>query len=409
MDERHQSRLGRTLSLGQTQTSRGAGTKPDRARGYLHLLGDSEAQLLQTFRGMIPSITARLSQESTKALPVESLPLLWGVNLTEESAASNILLLKFLRAADMDIEAAATRLLETMKFRVEGDINALPGVQMLEHFQGHDSFGGRDVEGRPVMISRYGNMDNDLVFGNADEFVRYRLQMMEKAMAQLNFACGAAEDLCQIHDYSGVPLLFKSEEVKGSVSAMAKVLSAHYPETKGVTIFVKFPLAFAKLFQAFSSFIPEKTRKKFVILSDSDQGLLFKYIQPEFVPERLGGMMIDQQQQQQQRLANVACHEVSVSPRSCTEVVLQEMPSAGAAIAWELRACSQDVDYEIVFVPHGEAPEVVVTMQQRLAAKDGVVSGEYTSQEAGTLVCKFRNPKGWFQDRLCLFRASAID
>jgi len=396
------------LSLGRTEMLQGEGTKPDRSRSYLHLLGDAEASLLQAFRGMMPSITDRVFQESNKAKAAGSLPLLWGVNLTEENAASNILLLKFLRAADMDLQAAATRLLETMKFRADNDINALPSTQLLEHFQGHDTFGRLDVEGRPVLISRYGNMDNDLVFGNADEFVRYRLKTMEKAMAQLSFERGAAEDLCQIHDYSGVPLLFKSDEVKASVSAMAKVLSAHYPETKGVTIFVKFPVVFSKLFQAFSTFIPEKTRKKFVILSDSDQALLFKYIRPEVVPEHLGGMLVDRPKQQQ-RLADVTCNEVSLRPRSSSEVVLQKVPAAGAAVAWELRVCSQEVDYEIAFVPQGEVPEVLVTAKQLLAAQDGVVSGEYTSQEAGTLVCRFTNKRGWFQERLCLFRASAIE
>ena len=47
----------------------------------------------------------------------------------------------------------------------------------------------------------------------------------------------------------GVNLFVKTSEVKECIAEMTKVFSAHYPETKGKTLFVKFPSVFSKLFQ----------------------------------------------------------------------------------------------------------------------------------------------------------------
>uniref|UniRef100_A0A7S4Q212 CRAL-TRIO domain-containing protein n=1 Tax=Alexandrium monilatum TaxID=311494 RepID=A0A7S4Q212_9DINO len=281
----------RVLSLGSggsRDTSRSSKQlarerQADVSRCYLHLLGEKEEALLQAMRERVPAVVSA-TREQSSAAKEEHLKI-WGVDVEAPSVALDMVLLKYLRAEDLDVERAAKRLAETLQFRVDSTLDALVDEELPEHFQGHDTIDGVDADGRPLMISRYGQMDNDKVFGDPDAFVRYRLQVMEKAMAKLRFEPGAPEDLCQVHDYSGVNLLFKSNEVKAGIAAMTKVFSAHYPETKGKTIFVKFPLLFSKLFQAFSVFIPEKTRKKFIILGEADQPLLFDHVPPEVVPE----------------------------------------------------------------------------------------------------------------------------
>merc|ERR1719272_2204758 len=114
---------------------------------------------------------------------------------------------------------------------------------------------------------------------------------MEKAINLLKWEPGAPEDLLQVHDYSGVPLLGHPPEVKQGVTAVSKVFGEHYPELKGKTIFVNFPRAFTGMFKAFSVLIPERTRKKFCVLADNDQYALFEHVPAEFVPEALGGLL----------------------------------------------------------------------------------------------------------------------
>lgn len=362
------------------------------AQCYLHLLGEAEAELLAALRAKLPAVLAAAGEHST----------IWGVELSRASDAADVVLLKFLRAADLSVGAAAERLLATLRFRAERGIDGPRALDLAPHFQGHDTVEGTDAEGRPVMISRYGGMDNDLVFGDAEAFIDYRIRIMEEAVRRVPFKRGAAEDLCQVHDYSGVPLLFKTAEVKNCIAAMTKTFGEHYPETKGKTIFVNFPAAFSKLFQAFCVFLPEKTRKKFLILGESDQALLFEHLRPEAVPESLGGML---------RAGGEAagpCTAASVRPGATEEVVLSEVGSP-ADIAWELRVCAQEASYELFFAPADGGLEVAVRAsapREPLQAKDGIVAGTFHAPQAGALRCRFKNDKGWLQSRLCLCRAA---
>lgn len=376
---------------------------PSRESCYLHLLGPAEVRLLAALRAEVPAV-----------VDAAGLSSIWGVALLPETEASDVVLLKFLRAAGLDAGAAAKRLESTLRYRREHDVDGLQAVDLGKHFHGHDDVGGRDSEGRPVMVSRYGQMDNDKVFGNREAFVRYRCKIMEQALVQLSFEKGAPEDLCQVHDYTGIPLLFKTAEVKGAIEAMSSVFSEHYPETKGKTIFVNFPVAFSRIFQAFSMFLPERTRKKFLIFGESDQGLLFQHLSPEVVPEALGGLLRpggggDLDVHGDGKVA--PCSVVEVSAGAVEEATLQHL-TFPATVAWEIRVCTLDIDYEVVFQPSDGSPaEVVQASATRgpLQAAHGVVSGRYSATRAGVLKCRFRNDRAWFQSKLCLCRAGVVD
>lgn len=394
--------------------SRGASShqsKAERENCYLHKLGEAEAQKLAELRALAPRLVAGVLEQWPSWRPE-----VWGVDLRERSEASDVLLLKFLRAADVDVGRAAERLRDTLRFRAEEQIGQLAGEALPAHFVGHDTIGGPDVDGRPVMISRYGQMQNDRVFGDTDAFVKYRLQVMEKAMAELNFSSGAPEDLCQVHDYSGVPLLFKTPEVKKGVAAMTEVFSAHYPETKGKTIFVNFPAVFSKLFQAFSVFIPERTRNKFLILAEDDHEGLFRHISPARVPEALGGLMRPTEDPEATAQLTAAAEVVTVGPRTSREVDLLEFHEPGQQSSWELRVCSLDLSsYELRFFPKGsssgsgdEASSELVAGSQGLKASEGVVSGTFRSSQAGTLRCLFNNESSWLRSKTCLCRAQLL-
>lgn len=301
---------------------------------------------------------------------------------------------------------AAERIVETLVFRADCQIDALKDAELPKCYQGHDVISGYDVEGRPVMISRFGKMNLEEVFGDVEAFVRYRAKLMEMAISKLSFKKGEPEDLTQVHDYSGVPLLFQTSQVKGAVSAVTKVFAEHYPETKGVTIFVNFPNAFASMWKAFSVFIPERTLKKFQILGERDQEQLFKFIAPEVVPEAIGGMLGTNG-------LSGPCKSLTVRAR-CTEEVPLMKVSKPCSIEWELRVCYWDISYELHFIAEGSnagyagsgsEPELVAKSEGMLEATAGVVSGVYEAKVPGELKCKFINNGAWFKSRLCLARA----
>jgi len=259
--------------------------------------------------------------------------------------------------------------------------------------------------GRPLLLSRFGSMDIQQVFSDVEQFVRYRVQVMEKAMSKLSFKKDEPGTLCQIHDYSGVPLSF-GNNVRSSVKAVSKILEQHYPETKGKTVFVNFPPSFVTVFNAFAVFIPERTKSKFLILGFKDHETLFKLIAPENVPDFVGGMC-----RRPPGPLNGPCTAVWVRPKGREEVRGYEATES-CTVAWELRVCFDDIAYEVVFVPEGSSDNVIVQANQpeRLAlASEGIVFGTWETSGAGSLIFRLSNTRAWFRYRYCLCRAGRIE
>lgn len=374
----------------------------DLSKCYLHNLGEKEAQLLQELRSRVPSLVARVRAESTEAAALEKMTI-WKQDVEGDSDGTNMMLLKFIRAEELNVDTAAERIVQTLIFRAECKLDELAESELPEHFHGHDFIGSTDSQGRPVVISRFGGMEPDKVFSDVEAFVRYRAQLMEKLIAQFKWERGTPEDLCQIHDYSGVQVSsVTNKDVKMGVSSLSKVFGEHYPEFKGKTIFLNFPKAFVKVFQAFTVLIPERTRQKFLILGDNDHATLFETLRPECVPEVLGGMLQDPPSALQ-----CPCHVVTIKARATEEVLAAEVHSP-ALVLWELRVCYAEVAYQVAFLPAdgGEEDDVRRTEpKEYLQAPDGIVSGEYSAKVPGKLVIRFLNEGAWFKSRLGVCRA----
>lgn len=376
----------------------------DLSHCYLHTLGDEESAKLESLRSHIPAIAQKVRAESAEAANCSKLTI-WRVDVEAKSDASDIVLLKFLRAEDLDVDKAAERVAQTLIFRADCRIDELAASELPEQFRGHDSVSGRDDDGRPVMISRFGNMDIDKVFGNTEMFVRYRAKIMEQAIGLLPFEKGTAEDLCQVHDYSGVLSSMYKTEVKSGVGAISKVFAEHYPEFKGKTIFMNFPAVFSGPFKAFAALLPERTRKKFIILGKDDHEALFEHVNPALIPAVLGGLLEDPPSK-----VSAPAKTLRIGRGGTEEVTLVEFSEAprGATVRWELRVCTLEVKYQVVFVPAGGAPEEVIQASdpsQNLKAEDGVVGGEWTVSGPGKVMCRFVNDRAWFKSRLCVCRA----
>mmetsp|Transcript_40470 Transcript_40470/g.101645 ORF Transcript_40470/g.101645 Transcript_40470/m.101645 type:complete len:381 (-) Transcript_40470:41-1183(-) len=378
----------------------------DLSKAYLNTLGDAEAKKLADLRSRLPLITAKAREASAEAAAVpEGGFTLWRVRIEEQSDASDIVLLKYLRAEELDVDKAQERVVQTLVFRADCKIDELAEAELPEYFQGHDFITGVDEGGRPIMISRFGGMDIEKVFGDAEAFVRYRAKLMENAIALLKFERGAPEDLTQVHDYSGVLTTMFNSNVKNGVTAISKVFSEHYPEFKGKTLFVNFPAVFSKPFQAFAALMPERTRKKFMILGQDDHLALFEHLGPGLVPDALGGLLREPRSQ-----LSGPGHAVMVKARDTADVAALELVGAGT-VAWELRVCTYEVSYEVVFAAQGSGEEEVIAKSEQgqyLKAEDGVVAGQWTAGSAGSVRFRFRNECAWFKRRVCACRAELM-
>jgi hypothetical protein len=379
------------------------GSMVDLSNCYLDHLGTDEEKLLAQLRQRVPEIIERAKGESEDVAALTEFTI-WQKDITVPCDASDMILLKYLRAEELNLDKATDRLVATLVFRAECQIDQLADAEMPDHFKGHDELTGYDASGCPIVISRFGKMDLPLVFGDVEAFVRYRAKIMEMAMRRLKFERGTAEELCQVHDYSGVPLVGMPPEVKQGVTAVSKVFGEHYPETKGKTIFVNFPSVFGKLWKAFSGVIPERTRNKFVILGQGDVLALFEHLRPEVLPEALGGLL-----QAPPSSLTAAAHVVTIKARATEEAVCTKAEGP-CAILWELRVCgANEVSYEVIFKPSREDAEDEIVQKSEskkfLTAEQGIVSGQYDAKEAGELRIRFRNECAWFKSRVCACRA----
>lgn len=375
----------------------------DLARCHLHTLGDAEKAKLDALRECLPKALAS-GRDQSEELKAKDKLTLWKANLEVQDDASDIVLLKYLRAEELDVQKAAERIKATMVFRADCCVDGLKDAEMPDHFLGHDFVTGCDADGRPIMISRFGGMDIEKVFGDAEAFIRYRTKVMEQAIDLLTFKKGAAEDLCQVHDYSGVMTSMFNSDVKNGVTAISKIFGEHYPEFKGKTLFVNFPAVFSKPFKAMCALLPERTRKKFAILGQDDFEALFEHVSPDLCPVVLGGLF-----QEPKSKLTVPGQCVVVKARDAADILLCRV-DAPAKIAWELRVCSYEVAFEVVFIPDGgEECEIQKNKAgEYLKVEDGVVSGEWSANAAGEVRCRLRNECAWFKRRVCTCRAGPV-
>ncbi|KAF2445133.1 CRAL/TRIO domain-containing protein [Karstenula rhodostoma CBS 690.94] len=199
---------------------------------------------------------------------------------------TKLILQKFLRANQNDLDKAKQQLLDTLKWRKEFD----PAKAASEMFE-KSRFEGLGwilrVEGVPestnksdvVTFNIYGAVkDNKKTFGDLDAFLRWRVGLMERSVQKLDLSAatqpipnfGAGPDPyqgIQVHDYLQVSFLRQDPLVKAATKKTIEVLGRYYPETLSRKFFVNVPLVMGWAYQAVKMIVSKETAKKFTVLS----------------------------------------------------------------------------------------------------------------------------------------------
>ncbi|PIA14997.1 CRAL/TRIO domain-containing protein, partial [Coemansia reversa NRRL 1564] len=212
--------------------------------GKAQQFSEDMVKLINELRAQLPDIVEDAGKASTK--PVNA--SLWGIPLLSESDSEtperdlrlDVILAKFVKARNNDVEKAREMLTNTLKWRAEFGVDGI-----LEETFPEDVFGkvgylyGHDTAGRPVTYNFYGGLDNKLVFGDLDRFLRWRVQLHERGMQQLDFVDVA--DMLQVHDYEGVGLLSYDKFARTASRATVQLMTDNYPETLNTKIFANVP------------------------------------------------------------------------------------------------------------------------------------------------------------------------
>ncbi|KAJ7252470.1 CRAL/TRIO domain-containing protein [Mycena rebaudengoi] len=251
-----------------------------------------EWKALAEFRKTIPNSLAKAYLEKPDAKT--SAITLWGVRIDPTNlvdARVSVVLMKFLRARNLNPTAASEMFVATLRWRDEFNVDAA----MKEEFP-QDVFGklghifGKDKQGRPVVYNVYGGQDIDAVFGDVDRFLRWRVAFMEKSVEMLDFT--TVDQMLQIHDYAGVSSSSRTPASKAAASQASNIFSSHYPELLYKKFFVNVPGYMAWLFWVFKAILPSATVAKMSVVGTGPRPIgkaLLPLVAADELPTRYGG------------------------------------------------------------------------------------------------------------------------
>jgi hypothetical protein len=169
-----------------------------------------------------------------------------------------LILQKFLRANGNDISKAFSQLKDTMVWRkgffsADGEsskgwsdekFKGIGYVTTIKHKSGKE---------KVVCWNVYGaTKDLKKTFGNLDEFIRWRVNLMEESLKRLKLEeatepipdYGKGEDpymSLQVHDYMNVSYLRLPSEVRAATKKTIQMFARYYPETLERKFFVFVP------------------------------------------------------------------------------------------------------------------------------------------------------------------------
>ncbi|KII87493.1 hypothetical protein PLICRDRAFT_699853 [Plicaturopsis crispa FD-325 SS-3] len=289
-----ESKVEETKAGGETKAEEKE--KPEPQNALTEKFTADEWKALKEFRADIPNILAAAFPDEGDAALAAGPLVLWGVTISPEpaDARASVILMKFLRARNLNPSAARDMLVATLRWRASFKADTVATESFPEDVFGGLGYNyGKDKEGRPVTYNLYGAAAKDVagVFGDIQRFLRWRVSLMEKSIALLDFT--TTDQVIQVHDYAGVSLLSSRDpNSKAAAREATSIFSDYYPEFLARKFFINVPSLLSWIFWAFTPLISAATRAKMRVVSGGTHGIkkaLGEVIADGEIPKRYGG------------------------------------------------------------------------------------------------------------------------
>lgn len=326
--------------------------------GYKNDLNTLQAEALKTFQGRLETDITPLREDGKSII-------LWGVELVPNAPKVDVILLKFLRAREFKVEEAATMLINCIKWRKEFGIERIFEEKYPEDITDLGFIHKTDKDGRPVMYNIYGNVKPKEVFednGGIDKFVRWRVQLMEKAILRLDME--KIEDMVIVHDYNNVSLLSMDKNTKLASKTLIALFQDNYPELLARKFFVNIPWFFESVFNVLTALASQRTKEKFVVCSKSSlREKLLVNVPVENLPTAYGGLsQLDRHLASSLNVQNTSpTHSFHsfTSQEKASDVnieqgakhTVEKEVEVGDTLVWEFTAFNNDLQFSINFIP----------------------------------------------------------
>ncbi|KAI1431783.1 CRAL-TRIO domain-containing protein [Xylaria sp. CBS 124048] len=206
-------------------------------------------------------------------------PEIWGVTLADPSThiPTQIVLQKYLNANDGDVAKAKDQLTKTLDWRKK-----MQPLELIKQSFSREKFGTLGYvttyasgDSKEIFTwNVYGNVKSiDVSFGALDEFIKWRVALMELAVQELSLATATEPitsdpdadpyKMFQVHDYKGVSFLRQAPQVKTASTETIRVFATAYPELLKEKFFVNVPAVMGFMYSFMKLFVAARTIKKF--------------------------------------------------------------------------------------------------------------------------------------------------
>ncbi|KAK8704622.1 hypothetical protein V6N13_048241 [Hibiscus sabdariffa] len=334
---------------------------------------------------------AKLEDETTRFDKDVSL---WGVPLlpSKGGEATDVVLLKFLRAREFKVNDAFEMLRNTLQWREDGNIDSVLDQEFGADLGSAAYMNGIDKEGHPICYNIYGVFaDEELyntTFGTEEKrghFLRWRFQLMEKGIRKLDLRPGGVTSLLQINDLKNSPGPSR-KELRIAMKQAVGALQDNYPEfvARNVSCLIEFTCLLRMLKLSKSKFVVARPAK----VTET----LLKYIPAEEIPVQYGGFKRENDFEFSGQDAAVSEITVKAGSTVTIEIPAQEI---GSTLMWELMVLSWEVHYKAEFVPSDEGSYTIIVQKSKKMVSQsqeaGPIRSTFINNETGKLVLSIDN------------------
>ncbi|KAK4347392.1 hypothetical protein RND71_033731 [Anisodus tanguticus] len=320
---------------------------------------------------------------------------IWGVPLlpSKGDEKTNVVLLKFLRARDYKVNESFEMLKKTLEWRKEFKIQSILEEDLGSDLAPSAYMSGIDSQGHPICYNIFGVLDDEELYNKTfgteekrNQFLRWRVQLMEKGIQQLDFKAGGVSSLLQINDLKNSPGPSK-KEVRVATKQAVDLLQDNYPEFVAKNIFINVPFWYYAVHSLLSPFLTQRTKSKFVFARSAKvTETLLKYIPIQEIPIQYGG------------LKREIDFEFSVSDCETKQILLKagstetiEIPAADveSTFIWDVTIVGGEVSYKEEFVPEDETSYTIIIQKDKKVSSP--IRNTFKNTEAGKIVLTIKN------------------
>ncbi|GFQ01802.1 random slug protein 5 [Phtheirospermum japonicum] len=206
---------------------------------------------------------------------------------TENPSAKDVddlMIRRFLRARDLDVEKALAMLLKYLKWRTEFVPSGLISPSEIQNDLAQNKLfmQGHDKNGRPIVVVFAARHKPTSV----EEFKRFVTFTLDKICARMP---SGHEKFIAIADLDGWG--YANSDIRGYLAALT-ILQDYYPERLGKFFIINVPYIFMTAWKIVYPFIDKNTKKKIIFVeSNKRQSTLLQDIDESQLPDSFGGKL----------------------------------------------------------------------------------------------------------------------